>query len=288
MAAPNLDGIGKEFGPFELTWDSKDALLYALGVGASSSDPLDPSELRYTTENSQDVEQRVLPTMAVILGATPVDLTSIGDVNLANLVHGEQSIELHRPIPVQGMVSNTGRLTGIYDKGSGMVIAWSSTSFLVETGEVLATSTSSYFIRGAGGWGGDRGPSGPRNTPPERDPDHVVTYATRVDQALLYRLSGDRNPLHSDPAYAALAGFPKPILHGLCTFGFAGRAILHSLAAGDDARFNGMEARFARPVFPGQTLTVRLWRTGDGEAVFTTSNEAGETVLAEGRATFTA
>ncbi|HEY2332532.1 MAG TPA: MaoC/PaaZ C-terminal domain-containing protein [Acidimicrobiales bacterium] len=287
MATPSLDGVGKETGPVERSWDSKDALIYAVGVGAGSIDPLDPSELKYTTENSKDVEQRVLPTMAVILGGAPVNYASIGEINMANLVHGEQSIKLHRPIPVKGTVSNTGRLTGVYDKGSGMVIASEATSVLVETGEVLLTTSTSAFIRGAGGWGGDRGPAGPKNVPPERAPDHEVTYKTRDDQALTYRLSGDRNPLHSDPEFAKMAGFPKPILHGLCTFGFTGRALLHSLADGDDTKFTGMEARFAKPVFPGQSLTVRIWRTGDGEAIYTTSNEAGETVISEGRATFT-
>jgi acyl dehydratase len=287
MATPSLDGVGKETGPVERSWDSKDALIYAVGVGAGSIDPLDPSELKYTTENSKDVEQRVLPTMAVILGGAPVNYASIGEINMANLVHGEQSIKIHRPIPVKGTVSNTGRLTGVFDKGSGMVIASEATSVLVETGEPLFTTSTSAFIRGAGGWGGDRGPAGPKNVPPERDPDHVVTYKTRDDQALTYRLSGDRNPLHSDPEFAKMAGFPKPILHGLCTFGFTGRALLHSLADGDDTRFTGMEARFAKPVFPGQSLTVSIWRTGDGEAIYTTQNEAGETVISEGRATFT-
>jgi acyl dehydratase len=122
--------------------------------------------------------------------------------------------------------------------------------------------------------------------PPDRQPDHTVTYQTRPDQALTYRLSGDRNPLHSDPEFAKLAGFPRPILHGLCTFGFTGRALLHSLAGGDDRRFTGMEARFARPVFPGQALTVKVWKTGPGEALYTTENDDGEVVISEGRATF--
>lgn len=288
MPAPNLDVVGKETAPVERSWSSKDALLYAVGVGAGSEDPLDASELRYTTENSIDVEQRVLPTMAVILGGAHLDFAAIGDINMANLVHGEQSIALHQPIPVEGTVRTTGKVTGIYDKGSGMVIATESSSVLVENGQPLFTTSMSAFIRGAGGWGGDRGPSGPRNVPPEREPDEVVTYPTRIDQALTYRLSGDRNPLHSDPAFAAKAGFPKPILHGLCTYGFTGRALLHRLCDGDDGRFTGMEARFARPVFPGQSLTVQIWRTGPGEALYVTQNDAGEVVISEGRCTFTA
>jgi acyl dehydratase len=283
---PNLDVVGRETKPYERSWDSKDALLYAVGVGAGATDPTGASELPYTTENSIGVAQRVLPTFGVMLGGAPVDYRAIGEINMANLVHGEQSVKLHAPIPIQGTVRNVGKVTGIYDKGSGMVIASESTSVLVETGETLLTNTTSAFIRGAGGWGGDRGPSGAKNVPPEREADHVVTYQTRIDQALTYRLSGDRNPLHSDPEFAKLGGFPKPILHGLCTFGFTGRALLHALAGGDDRRLTGVEARFAKPVFPGESLTVRIWKTGEGEAVYTTENGDGEVVIADGRATF--
>jgi acyl dehydratase len=286
MTPPNLDVIGKESTPHDRSWDSKDALIYAVGVGAGSVDPLDPSELPYTTENSANVKQRVLPTFGVIIGSAPLNLQEIGEISMANLVHGEQSVTLHRPIPVSGTITNTGRVTGIYDKGSGMVITAEGTGVLADTGEPLITVTTSVFIRGAGGWGGDRGPSGPKNVPPDRDPDHVVTYQTRTDQALTYRLSGDRNPLHSDPEFAKRAGFPRPILHGLCTFGFTGRALLHTLAGGDDAKFTSMNARFARPVFPGEALTIRVWRTGDGEAVYTTENAEGEVVITEGLATF--
>jgi|SRR5580658_1489076 acyl dehydratase len=284
---PNLDVIGKETPPAERSWDSKDALLYAVGVGAGAIDPVSYDELPYTTENSMNVEQRVLPTFGVLIGGAATDFTAIGDIDMTNLVHGEQAIQLHRPIPVEGTVRNVGRITGVFDKGSGMVITSESTSVLVATGELLITSVNSLFIRGAGGWGGDRGPSGPKNVPPDRAPDHVVTYPTRIDQALTYRLSGDRHALHSDPAFAKMAGFPRPILHGLCTFGFSGRALLSSLAGGDDARLTGVSARFARPVFPGDTLTVRIWRTAGGEAVYTTENQDGAIVIAEGSATFT-
>jgi acyl dehydratase len=282
---PNLDVIGKESGPYERSWNSRHALLYAVGVGAGAADPCAADELPYTTDNSIGVEQRVLPTYAVMIGWAPVDYRAIGDIDAARLVHGEQSIKLHSPIPVSGVVHNTCKVTGIYDKGSGMVIATESTSVLVDTGEPLITSTSSMFIRGAG-WGGDRGPTGPKNVPPGPNPNHSVTYQTRIDQALTYRLSGDRNPLHSDPEFAKRAGFPRPILHGLCTFGFTGRALLHTLAGSDDRRFTSMEARFTKPVFPGQALTVKIWRTGPGDAVYTTENDNGEVVISEGRVTF--
>ena len=154
-----------------------------------------------------------------------------------------------------------------------------------ETGEPRFSTRTGLFIRGEGGFGGERGPSGARNQPPSRDPDHVVSYATRADQALLYRLSGDRNPLHSDPAFAKRAGFDRPILHGLCTFGMAGRALLHTLCGSDPARFSSMEARFSRPIYPGDTLSVSMWVDGR-EAVFRTETQDGTVVLDGGRMRF--
>jgi len=148
----------------------------------------------------------------------------------------------------------------------------------------LFTTTMSAFIRGEGGWGGDRGPSGASNVPPERDPDTVVSYDTRTDQALLYRLNGDRNPLHSDPKFAELAGFPKPILHGLCTYGFTGRALLHGVCGGDPSRFKSMEGRFSTPVMPGDRLDVKIWVDGN-EAIYQTC--VGDTVVLDsGKLTF--
>jgi acyl dehydratase len=141
----------------------------------------------------------------------------------------------------------------------------------VSDGTELYATRSSAFIRGEGGWGGERGPSGPQNSPSDRDPDHEVSYVTSPDQALVYRLSGDRNPLHSDPSFAAMGGFDRPILHGLCSYGFTGRALLHSVCESDPSRFHHMEARFASPVFPGEQLTVRIWNTSNDESVFVTA-----------------
>jgi acyl dehydratase len=277
----NPDAVGAKGEPVEHAWSSKDCLLYALGVGAGTG------ELAFTTENTADVPQQVLPTMAVVLGAGAGGaMGGIGSFNPAMLVHGEQAIELHGPIPVQGRVSTVGEITGIWDKGKGAVVQMRSVSTDTTSGKPLFTNVSSVFIRGEGGWGGDRGPSGPRNAPPDREPDHTVTYATSPDQALVYRLSGDRNPLHSDPAFAAMGGFPKPILHGLCTYGFTGRALLHALCDGDPGRFAAMEGRFSSPVFPGEELTVRMWADGDG-AVFQTTADDGRVVLDAGRFTGT-
>jgi len=280
----NPDAVGAESDPVEKSWDSKDALLYAVGVGAGAVDPA--QELEFTTENSKGIEQKVLPTFAVIIGMGGGGaFDKVGEINWAMLVHGEQAIELHAPIPVQGTVRTTSRIAGIYDKGSGAVIATEAESVDAATGAPLFTNRSSVFIRGEGGFGGDRGPSGPRNQPPDRDPDHVVTYDTRPDQALTYRLSGDRNPLHSDPEFAKLAGFDRPILHGLCTYGFTGRALLHALCGSDPARFKAMEARFSKPVFPGDTLTVKMWVDGDS-AVFRTETQTGEVVIDAGLCRF--
>jgi len=278
----NPDAVGSKGTPTKHSWDSKDAILYALGVGAGAADPL--QELAFTTENTQNVDQLVLPTMAVVLGAGGGSaFGTIGTFNPAMLVHGEQSIRLHGPIPVKGEVETVGEITGIYDKVKGAVVEITSTSTDTSSGEVLFSQVMAAFIRGEGGFGGDRGPSGPKNVAPDREPDHTVTLQTRTDQALLYRLSGDRNPLHSDPAFAAFGGFDRPILHGLCTYGFTGRALLHTLCDSDPTRFHAMEGRFSSPVLPGEALTVRAWRTGDGEAVFQTQGADGRTVLDGGK-----
>jgi acyl dehydratase len=279
----NPDAVGAESDPVETSWTSKDALLYAVGVGAGSIDPA--QELQFTTENSKGITQQVLPTFAVIVGMGGGAFGKIGDFNWAMLVHGEESIELTGPIPVEGTVRTTSRITGIYDKGSGAVVATEAESVDAATGNPLFKTRMSAFIRGEGGWGGDRGPSGARNQPPDRAADHKVTYDTRPDQALSYRLSGDRNPLHSDPEFAKLAGFDRPILHGLCTYGFTGRALLHSLCGSDPARFRSMDARFSKPVLPGDSLTVSMWVDGN-EAIFQTATQNGEVVIAAGLCRF--
>ncbi len=277
----NHDVVGAEGAPVVHSWTSKDALLYAVGVGAGID------ELAFTTENSHDVPQRVLPTMAAVIGAGVSGVTSaIGPFDFSMLVHGEQSFVQHREIPVEGSLTATGKIVGIYDKGSGAVVAVEGECVDNATGEMLLTVGSAIFIRGEGGWGGDRGPSGDRNAAPDRAADALVSYRVRPDQALTYRLSGDRNPLHSDPWFAALAGFDRPILHGLCTYGFTGRALLHSMCDSDPAKFRSMEGRFASPVFPGEELTIEMWNEGAGECIFQTRGEDGRVVLIGGRHTF--
>jgi acyl dehydratase len=285
----NLDAVGLTSEPSERSWTSKDALLYALGVGAGALDPTG-FELDFTTENSDGVTQRVLPTFTTIIGQG-AGRTSLGDYDPAMLVHGEQSIRLHGEVPVSGTVSTTTTVAGMYDKGSAGLVLLESESRHTGSGEPAFTSRTALFIRGAGGFGGPRNPEGDEETTlaaeplPTREPDEVVSYATRTDQALLYRLSGDRNPLHSDPTFAKRAGFDRPILHGLCTYGFTGRALLHTVCASDPARFGAMRARFSRPTLPGDTLTVSVWDIGDsvpGAYRFRTETQRGETVIDAG------
>jgi acyl dehydratase len=266
----NPEAVGAVGDVRTMSWTSKDALLYAVGIGAGQA------ELPFTTENTQNLQLVVFPTFAVVAGSGTASagksaMAQVGSFNWAMLVHGSQAITLHRPIPVEAEVTVQDKLVAMYDKGKAAVVV-TEAEVKLASGEPLWTTRSSVFIRGEGGWGGDRGPSGPQNEPPaDTAPDHEVTLQTSPDQAFVYRLSGDRNPLHTDPSFAALGGFDRPILHGLCSYGFTGRALLAELAGNDVTAFHHVEGRFSSPVMPGDALTVRAWRTGDGEAVFTTS-----------------
>lgn len=273
--AIDVSKVGTATEPVQASWTERDCMLYALGVGSGTD------ELEFCTEK----DQRVLPTFAVIpamrgMGAVAV----LGDVNFAMIVHGEQGITLHRDLPVNGTAVVAGRVVAIWDKGSGAVVEVESDG-RTTGGEPLFSGRSSIFIRGEGGFGGERGPSGLRYPVPEREPDVVTTVQTRPDQALLYRLSGDMNPLHSDPDFAALAGFDRPILHGLCTYGFTGRALLHEVCGRDPSRFGSMDARFSAPVYPGDALTVSIWKIDDGTWSFRTARQTGDVVLDGGRFT---
>ncbi|MGB6059476.1 MAG: MaoC/PaaZ C-terminal domain-containing protein [Microthrixaceae bacterium] len=281
----NPEAVGTVSDPVTNDWASKDSLLYAVGVGAGQ-DPVDKLELPFTTENSNGITQRALPTMAVVLPTTSGAFANIGSFNPAMLVHGEESITWHREIPVEGSITSTTEITAIWDKGKGAVVEATTRAAMAD--EPLFDLVMSVYIRGEGGWGGERGPSGPRNVAPDREADHSVTTQTRPEQALIYRLTGDRNPLHSDPTFAAMAGFDRPILHGLCTYGFAGRVLLHELAGSDPAKMRSIEGRFASPVMPGEALTVRAWEQGDGAAVFNVAGGDGRIVIDAGRITYDA
>jgi acyl dehydratase len=276
----DLSVVGVASEPAKRAWTSTDALLYAVGVGAGAEDPL--AELAFTTENTFGVEQRVLPTFAV-LAAQARTGRRWGEFDPARLVHAGQGFELHRPLPVAGEVTVTTTVTGMYDKGKGALVTTSNVA--QDADGPLVTTHSSVYIGGAGGFGGDPGATEPWQRP-DRPADHQVTYRTRPDQALLYRLSGDRNPLHSDPTFASRGGFPRPILHGLCTYGFTGRALLHTLCESDPARLLSMDGRFSRPVLPGQSLTISMWDDGAGRALFQTATEDGTVVIDRGVITF--
>jgi acyl dehydratase len=280
----NLDAVGAVSEPVERSWDSNDSLLYAVGVGAGSLDPFG-LELEFTTENSKNVEQQVLPTYGVLLGSAGGGLAALGTWDWANFLVAGIGIELAGPLPVEGTVSVTSEVMALYDKGNAAVAVLDFKAVDAVSHEHRFTLHRSWFIGGEGGWGGDRGPSGIPNQPPDREPDHQVAYSTRPDQGLTYRLNGDRNPLHSDPEFAKQAGFPTPILHGLCTFGFVGRALLHTLCGSDPARFLSMDARLSKPVFAGDTLTTSMWVDGDS-AVFRTKTDRGEAVLDGGLCRF--
>ena len=271
----NPDAVGSIGEPSEFSWTSKDSLLYALGVGAGASDPTG-FELEFTTENSNDITQTALPTQVVVMGGgrTP----GFGDFNPMFLLHAEQRITLHQPLPAEGTAVATGKVGEIYDKGKAALV-YLETDVADADGNPMWSTRSGLFISGEGGWGGDRGPSNTWELP-DRDADQVVSYPTRTDQALLYRLNGDRNPLHSDPTFAAGAGFDTPILHGLCTYGFTGRALLHAACNSDPARFAGMGGRFKSPVIPGEVLEVHIWDQGD-EVLFQT-RATGDRVVFDG------
>lgn len=262
--------IGHEFPPIQFQYTERDVCLYALGVGAPT-DWLDQNELQFVYELSQS-GFKALPTFAVLYPGKMIDVLvsgRIGDIqfNPMMLVHGEQYLEIKKPIPTAAKITCYPKVAQVYDKGSGMLMVTNS-SCQNESGEEVAFTQSSMFIRGLGGFGGERGTSSNENVPPQREPDAVYQQQTLPQQALIYRLSGDINPLHADPSMAAIGGFDRPILHGLCTFGFAGRAVLKNFCNNDPSRFKSIRVRFSKHVFPGETLITEMWKVSDTKVVF--------------------
>jgi acyl dehydratase len=278
----NLDAIGADSGYGEASWTRRDVILYALGVGAGQDDPL--QELQFTTENSIGVTQQVLPAFGVVLGMTYAKRANLGDFDMAKILHGEQSFTVHHPLPVEGRARAATKVTGIYDKGKGALVESETTLTDAQTGELLLTAQTGLFALGEGGFGGDSQPIKHRPTP-QRPADSERRAQVRRDQALLYRLSGDRNPLHSDPLFAAKGGFDRPILHGMCTYGITGRLLINALCEGEATRVRSMSGRFTKPVMPGEKLTVRIWVDGKN-AQFQTVDGAGDVVLDRGTFTF--
>jgi acyl dehydratase len=268
--------IGQSVGEVSFSWTSSDVLLYHLAIGAGShaGDNVDPAALRWTTDGPG---LQVLPSFGVVAPTfhmtdpPPLDLPGC-DINLSQVVHGSQAITLHAPLPTTGSATVRTTLTDVWDKGKAAVI-WQEGVATSEWGEELWTTRSSIFVRGEGGWGGDRGTSEAVELP-DRAPDAETTYDITPQQAVLYRLCGDRNPLHSDPDFAKAAGFSAPILHGLCSYGIVLRELTTALLGGDATRVLGFGARFTGVVYPGETIRVRGWH--EGGRVLATATVAGE------------
>jgi 3-hydroxyacyl-CoA dehydrogenase/3a,7a,12a-trihydroxy-5b-cholest-24-enoyl-CoA hydratase len=259
--------LGWQYPKGSTSYDERDVALYALGVGAAHN-PLDKHDLRHVYELHPDglcalPTFGVIPAMRYMLELAKEGVRPPGfHFGLERLLHGEQYLEITRPLPPRAKLEHRAHIQSIWDKGKGAVIVTEAKSF-DESGELVAVNEFLYFIRGAGGWGGDRGPAGDANTPPERAPDAVVEEKTADNQALLYRLSGDWNPMHADPGFATMAGFERPILHGMCTFGYAARHVIAKMAGGDSRRFKSMRVRLADVVYPGETLVTEMWREAE-------------------------
>jgi acyl dehydratase len=259
-------------------WTSSDTLLYALSVGAGYPDPT--RELAFTTENSAGFEQLVLPSYGVLVAQPP--RLGLGQSRTPGAVlRAEQSITVHGRIAPSGRAASVQRIADVHDQGSGALVVTEAVATDMNSGEPLVTTRGALFLRGEGGFGGRKAPSSVWSRP-VRAPDSQVTYQTLPSQALLYRLNGDRNPLHSDPQFATRAGHGRPILHGLCTFGFAGRALLHEVCESDPDRFVSMAVRFAQATTPGDELTVAMWSEGANRVLFQVARSDGVIVLDRG------
>ncbi|HVV61594.1 MAG TPA: MaoC/PaaZ C-terminal domain-containing protein [Pseudolabrys sp.] len=253
LLALKVPEVQHDYGP-------KDCILYALGLGLGY-DPMNEDELAFVYEKNL----KALPTFALVQGYTPYWLRNPDSgVNWTKVVHGEQGFVLHKPVATQGSVIGRTRVVEVVDKGEGKGALVFSERQVIDkaSGELLATLKQTTFCRADGGFGGPK-----RDTPaphplPERAPDMVCDLPTRPEMALIYRLSGDINPLHAEPEFARAAGFPRPILHGLATFGVAGHALLKSICGYDPARLTAMAGRFSAPVYPGETIRTEIWRDG--------------------------
>jgi acyl dehydratase len=250
------------------TYSKRDTILYALGVGAATVNPLPPEDLKLVYERKLEA----LPTFAVTLAGTAgwIGQPETG-ITLTKLLHGEQFLTIHKPLPAEGTVVGLDRVDAIYDKGAekGAVLMMSRDIKDKDSGELLATTGMSLFLRADGGFGGSaEGQPKPHPVPDDRAPDLSLDLITRPEQAAIYRLSGDYNPLHLDPKFSSAAGFEAPILHGLCSYGVAGRAIVKLLCDNEPSRLRKLNVRFASPVMPGETLRTEVWKDGDGKAAF--------------------
>ncbi len=278
----SADLVGTALPDITWSWGWRDAVLYALGVGARPGDgalvnpDADEGDLDFILERRGP---KVLPTLAVIPGMAALsEVSKVVDLDISRMLHGEQGITLHRPFPASGQVTVRGRIVDVWDKGTAAVIGVESE--LIDDDGPIATTYASMFAKGYGGFGGERGPDTRSvHQPPDRDPDHVLTDDVRPEQAALYRLSGDRVMLHIDPQFARKAGYPGPFLHGLCTYGFAGRAVLRALCDNEPERLLSMTGRFADLVWMNDRIITKIWELGDGNAIFQAETQNGAIVL---------
>jgi acyl dehydratase len=267
--------LGAQMGEGKYTWSKDQVILYHLGVGAGNP-PTDRGELEYTYEKNL----KVLPSYGVIpvFGA----LGGLGNTpglsfNFAMLLHGEQDIEIHQPIPTEATVTSSGQIAGIYDKGKAALVVL-EVKTKDEAGKPLFTNRFSLFLRGEGGFGGESGPKA-GNEAPQRPPDGVITSPSLPQQALIYRLSGDKNPLHADPDFAKMGGFDKPIIHGLCSYGIVCKAIVDKVLGGDVTRVARYQARFAGVGYPGETYLTSYWKDGDKILIQAKSKERDAVII---------
>ena len=264
--------LGAELGEGQHSYTKDDVILYHLGIGAGAP-ATDPNELGYTYEKGL----KVLPSFVVVAGGRrprsgggALNIPGV-EFDLAQLLHGEQEVEIHQPLPTAAKTRVRGRVADVYDKGKAAVLILENEA-RDEQGELLYTTRMAAFIRGEGGFGGPAGPP-PGNEPPVREPDGVIETPTLPQQALLYRLSGDKNPLHADPDFAKVAGFEKPIIHGLCSYGIACKAVVDHVLGGDPTRVARYQARFRGVAFPGETYRTRWWREGEDIVLAVESKE---------------
>lgn len=271
----NIDeAVGAELPTGTSSWSPDDVILYHLGVGAGVP-ATDPGELQYCFEQNL----KVLPSFGVVpVFGTLMGILSVPgmQINPMMILHGEQDLEIHRPIPTQARATHTANVTDIFDRQKGALVMLEARSN--DADGPLFTNRFGAYVRGEGDFDGDRGPR-PGNLPPERAPDHVVSTPTLPQQALLYRLSGDKNPLHADPSFAAMGGFDRPILHGLCTFGIACKAVVDHVLGGDTGKVARYQVRFSGVVFPGETIETAMWLEGDKIIMRATTKEREAPVL---------
>jgi len=278
MPVDREKAVGASLGEREGGWEADDVILYHLGIGAGVP-ATDAGELEYTYEKNL----KVLPSFVVVAGGRRPSAGGVAgfqipgvEFNLAQLLHGEQDVEIHRPLPTAAETRTQGRVVDVFDKGkAALVILEYATS---DADGPLYTTRMSAFIRGEGGFGGPAGPK-PGNQAPERDPDGVEEVPTLPQQALLYRLNGDKNPLHADPEFAKMAGFDLPIIHGLCSYGITCKAVVDAALAGDPTRVARYQARFAGIGFPGETYLVSWWKEGDEILIAAKSKERDAPII---------